>query len=195
MIIHTPTGFDQNTPQVGHTVPHMAHFTSYNSVGIALYNITMYAEDGSGFFEVKKGQLLLLSDTERNDHWRFKIETGRQKNDGGSGTILKTHIREAKFICAAIASSDAIAQAHGDLTINEREDVWVYCIEGDWALIKGPQGAGYVPRISIKLEVGWVRFTLRRAKMFFCNFLQVCLSGHIAQNFEPYHIGLGVAAR
>ncbi|KAG8733306.1 cytoskeletal protein binding protein [Ceratobasidium sp. 423] len=126
--------------------------TSYISVMTAPYGFTPDQGDDDGALAVKRGQMLLLLDASNPEWWKFKTKTNRQQNDGNSGIVPKMLTQEAKFISAAAACKGFIAQADGDLTIAQNDDLSVYCIEGDWALVKGAHAAGYVPRACIKLE-------------------------------------------
>ncbi|KAG8729308.1 hypothetical protein FRC11_009086 [Ceratobasidium sp. 423] len=118
----------------------------------ALYDFGPSQGGGGGELAVKGGQMLLLLDASHIMWWKFKIKTNRQQNDGNSGTVPKMLTEEAKFISTAAACEGFIAQTDGDLTIAQNDDLSVYCIEGDWALVKGAHAAGYVPRACIKLE-------------------------------------------
>ncbi|KAH7322189.1 hypothetical protein B0J17DRAFT_684645 [Rhizoctonia solani] len=126
--------------------------TSYISVRTALYGFAPGRDDGHGRLEVRAGQTLLLLDTSDHEWWKFKIKTNRQHNDGDSGLVPKMLTKEAEFISSAIACRDFIARADGDLTIIEDESLSVYCVDGDWVLVKGTLGAGYVPKKCVELE-------------------------------------------
>ncbi|CAE6469551.1 unnamed protein product [Rhizoctonia solani] len=126
--------------------------TNYISVWTARRGFSPDEDDDAGELAVKKGQMLLLLDASDPDWWKFKIKTNRQQNNGNSGTVPKAFTQEAQFTSAAAACESFIAQADGDLTIFRNDDLSVYCIEGDWALVKGAHAAGYVPRACIKLE-------------------------------------------
>ncbi|CAE6507503.1 unnamed protein product [Rhizoctonia solani] len=68
---------------------------------------------------------------------------------GDEGTGLA--VREGQSLLLLDASNDEV---DGDLTVTEHEALLVYCVEGDWVLVKSPhqRAAGYVPRARIQLE-------------------------------------------
>ncbi|KAH7322185.1 kinase-like domain-containing protein [Rhizoctonia solani] len=68
---------------------------------------------------------------------------------GDEGTGLA--VREGQSLLLLDASVDEV---DGDLTVTEHEALLVYCVEGDWVLVKSPhqRAAGYVPRARIQLE-------------------------------------------
>ncbi|CAE6486586.1 unnamed protein product [Rhizoctonia solani] len=133
--------------------PHSASqtTTNYISVRTALYDFTPGRSSSGGELAVKRGQMLLVLDTSNSEWSKFKIKTNRKHNNGKSGIVPNVLTQEAQFISAAAACEGFIAQADGDLTIVQNDDLSVYCIEGDWALVKGAHAAGYVPRACIKL--------------------------------------------
>ncbi|CAE6486571.1 unnamed protein product [Rhizoctonia solani] len=125
--------------------------TSY-SVGITLRNFKSSHGSGGGEFTIKKGQRLLLMESSHAEWWKFALKTNREKNNGSSGFVPKKYIQEVKSISAATSRKDFVAQAGGDLTITEHEGLSVYCVEGDWALVKSARAAGYVPTECIELN-------------------------------------------
>ncbi|KAG8733308.1 cytoskeletal protein binding protein, partial [Ceratobasidium sp. 423] len=113
-----------------------------------LYDFTPDQENSNTGLSVKAGQTLLLLDTPNDEWWRFKIKTDRENNGGSSGFVPKEYTQEAGFVSVAVACGDFVARVDGDLTITEHEALLVYCVEGDWALVKSPhrRETGYVPK-------------------------------------------------
>ncbi|KAG8762753.1 hypothetical protein FRC11_007816 [Ceratobasidium sp. 423] len=123
------------------------------SVGIILRNFE-HVRNGSGGseFTIKKGQRLLLMESPHTEWWKFTLEANEEKNKRSSGLIPRGYTQEVRSVSAATACKGFVAQADGDLTITERESLLVYCVEGDWALVKSAQATGYVPTECVKLN-------------------------------------------
>ncbi|CAE6399658.1 unnamed protein product [Rhizoctonia solani] len=114
---------------------------SYISMMTVLYDFTPEQGDEGTGLAVREGQSLLLLDAS-NDEAHRKLIYGNWPHN------------QADFISVATAYSDFVARVDGDLTVTEHEALLVYCVEGDWVLVKSPhqRAAGYVPRARIQLE-------------------------------------------
>ncbi|KAF8755501.1 SLA1 homology domain 1, SHD1 [Rhizoctonia solani] len=128
--------------------------THYISVWTAIYDFTPVRDDSDQLI-VKKGQMLLLLDPFNDDWWRFRIKTDRHNNTDSSGFVPRGYTQEAQFVSLAIACSDYVARADGDLTISEKESLLVYAIEEDWVLVTSlkQRATGYVLRARIRIEL------------------------------------------